>query len=64
MEINCWEMKKNTVKSDFKTSKLVDGKNQIKNVGISENPVGEGKCLLCVVNSREAIRLDWSNSLD
>ena len=31
MEIDCWEMKKNTVKSDFEKSLPIDGKNQIKN---------------------------------
>ena len=52
MEINCWEMKKNTVKSDFKKNELINGKNQIKNGGILWNHVWEGTSLLCVVNSR------------
>ena len=31
MQIDRWEMKKNTVKSDFKNSSPIDGINQIKN---------------------------------
>ena len=57
MEIDCWEMKKNTVKSDFKKSELIDGKNQIKNGGIPWNHVWEGTGLLCVVNSRRVIKI-------
>ena len=33
MKIDRWEMKKNTVNSDFEKSLLIDGKIQIKNEG-------------------------------
>ena len=53
MEIDCWDMKKNIVKSNFKKkSEPIYGKNQIKNGGMMWNDVWEVTCLLCVINSR------------
>ena len=33
MQIDRWEMKKNKVKSEFRKSSPIDGKNQIRNEG-------------------------------
>ena len=43
MEVDRWEMEKNTVKSDFKNNLPFDGKNQIKNGG-EKLKLGVGGC--------------------
>ena len=36
MKIDCWEMKKNKMKSDFEKSETLDGKIKLKTEGFCE----------------------------